>query len=486
MQKFLSKYGLAAHLALLAVAPLFLCPFFSGETVATVLCWLSPYVFSWILLEPSRRRGEVLHESRVRVWRSIVRDPLFWVLVVTISYAAVRWLNGGIRLVYDAEAETWSVHESVLSFLPGSVTGSARQPFSTVLALTVVIMGCRHALGKGARTVFIFTSSLISGGVAVALASLAVFGDAHWADVARCSYLDPSFIGICFGLYLIAAFFALAEGGAEDWTGPLPFFVISIGGNLLGVYFFAPPLAVVVFFAAALLAAFLSQVVTARRYEMAERLKCLIVLFLSLALPVMAIVAFAPGWLTESRLAALTGKTFFPDGYFDMRAALSRIAGAVWKGSPWLGSGLGSFPLDIRFNATEADWALFQPGQTAVPSGWWQLLVERGIVGVAFFAVPVLFLFAVWAWRLVGVALKFSAEARLRSFFFEMQSIAWMALIGVGTLVALAFFDASFFRSDVLLAIGAFMALSCGSLPAVRKATPDGEASDESLEVAES
>ena len=97
MQKLISKYGLAAHLALLAVAPLFLFPFLPGESVATVELWLSGFTLVWLLMEPSRRNEEMLHDARMRVAGDIARDPLFWALLGAVhglSAIPAQWRAG--------------------------------------------------------------------------------------------------------------------------------------------------------------------------------------------------------------------------------------------------------------------------------------------------------------------------------------------------------------------------------------------------------
>ena len=163
MQKAISKYGLAAHLALLAVAPLFLFPFCGAVWTARVLLWLSFLAFVWTLVEPSRRQGEMLHDARLRVFLSVFRDPLFWFSLFLSLVAFVRWLNGGVAMAYDAENAVWSLHAPALAFLPGSVSGSGYLPFAATLAATVLMQGCRHALGRSARGAFLFIASFLAG-----------------------------------------------------------------------------------------------------------------------------------------------------------------------------------------------------------------------------------------------------------------------------------------------------------------------------------
>ena len=67
MQKLISKYGLAAHLALLAVTPLFLSPFCAEATIAVAMMWMSAVGALWrppeeiyvenVILDSNYRQG---------------------------------------------------------------------------------------------------------------------------------------------------------------------------------------------------------------------------------------------------------------------------------------------------------------------------------------------------------------------------------------------------------------------------------------------
>ena len=105
MQKFVSKYALAAHLSLLTAAPLLMSPFFPKQVVAQVLLWLSLVCATWVLMCPSIRPDELAHDARRRVLVDVLRDPLFWTSLGLVAFSALRWLNGGIEMVYDAEVD---------------------------------------------------------------------------------------------------------------------------------------------------------------------------------------------------------------------------------------------------------------------------------------------------------------------------------------------------------------------------------------------
>ena len=167
VQRFIAKYGLAAHLALLAVAPLFLFPFFADGIVTETLLWLSLVSALWMVFEPSMRAGESLSDSRHRVARAILRDPLFWILLVMVAFSGFRALNTGIALSYNAETSAWYVSDQAFPLLPGSVKGSGGLSFSATVAFSVLLQAGRHSLGRAARQFFLLVSSSLAGLAAV-------------------------------------------------------------------------------------------------------------------------------------------------------------------------------------------------------------------------------------------------------------------------------------------------------------------------------
>ena len=103
IQKAITKYGLALHLAMLAALPSALAPFVSDHALGRTVLWLSFLGALWIFIEPSIRQGEHLSQARVRVLNGIVRDPVVWFFALLVFFTGVRWLNSDIELVYDSE-----------------------------------------------------------------------------------------------------------------------------------------------------------------------------------------------------------------------------------------------------------------------------------------------------------------------------------------------------------------------------------------------
>lgn len=459
MLTFVAKYATAAHLALLTVAPLFLFPFCSEGQIAKVLLWLSLLCVTWIVMSPSTMLDERSHDARVRFYEEVVRDPLFWFSLLLIAMAGVRALNGGVGFAYDAETISWAFRKPALDIMPGCVDGTGFLPFATCVALAVLLQGLRHALGKDSVMPFLVSVLVLAGVSAIVAIAAFSYGNTNIASIQKCEYFNSSFMGVAYGLYSIlgvATLFNCVEKGnvaAELLT------VVSAPATALGLAMFSPPLTLAVFASALLIMVAVSFLLHGRTLAGASSLRCTIAVF------VIAFAAVAPFLICDdvtalaARKDAILSLQFLPKGFGETRAALSGIALKVWKSGPWLGSGLGSFPLDIKFMASPQDWTVISPLQKTSLNGLWQLLVERGVVGTLLFASMLGFL----VWTFVS---RLLAGGNYR----RMRGVHCVGLVVMLVLVALAFVDCSFLRTDVLLAGGAALALSAAAFPAHRRA----------------
>ena len=459
MQKLIAKYGTAAHLALLAAAPLFLFPFFDAATVATTLLWLSIPAASWVVLEPSVRGGERRFEARRRVLRAIVRDPLFWVSLVVVAFAGCRWLNTGIQLAYDAEEAKWHVAEATFPLLPGAVEGAGYLPFAGAVALTILLQGCRHALGRSARMAYLLVSSALAGVAATVAVVMVQQGVAAPAAAMAADPAVASFVGTAFALHLIGGTVAIVAAFESRWNLTMPLFVFSLGGSAAGAFAFAPPFVSAVFGAAAVLLFAYSFAFANRALRSSGAFKMLVVSGIALTLGGLLVAALMPEKLLAERIDAFRSFAFLSDGFLELRRALSAIAFKTWATHLWIGTGLESFSLDFRFGASPADWALVPLGARAVPNGGWQLLAERGLVGAVALALPLALLAFTYVRRLVGgVSLT------------ELPHPACLVMpLAVVALAVTGAFDGSFLRTDVLIAAGGLLAVSANSFPILRR-----------------
>ena len=455
MQKIVTKYGLAAHLALLAVAPLFLFPFCGEGTVAYVLLWLSALAIAWTLMEPSVLEGEMPHDARRRVWAGICRDPLFWAMLVIVVAVGVRALNDGVALSYDAEAMKWNLRKAAMPLMPCSVRSAGFLPFSAAVALWVVLMAIRHAMGKSSRMAFALLSSALAG--ASALVNLLAYFSGHDGVNALLSGDGASrtFSAISYGVYFLGGTVALIGSFERQWNRAMPLLALSLGGTGAGLYAFGTPEAIAVFALADLPIFLYSFFFGHKVLHRSGEFKCLVVYGLSLTIAAVAIMAILPKPMVMAKLTQITTANFLTDGFMELRGVLSEIALRTWKTEPWLGSGLGSFGLEVRLNATEANWLVIPHGQASALNGGWQLLAERGIVGAVMVALPVGMLFVsyvIGVWR--GIVSRWLPHP-----------MCFVGVFAFAAVVTMAFVDTTFLRPETVLGVCAMMALSANSFP---------------------
>lgn len=419
------------------------------------MAWLSALALVWILVEPSKRSGEMLHNARTRVAAAIVGDPVFWLLIVISVVSLVRFLNDGIRMAYDVENIRWYMAEPAFPFLPGSVSGAGALPFMTVVAMIVLSVGLRHALGRSARISFLALSSFFAGVAGFVAVGMAMCGNPAMVSATLCKTSVSSFAGSAFGMYALAAVASLAGSAELKWSGLKPVLIVALGGSLAGLWFFAPPFAVLVFLVAAIAVWIVSMVYLAFAASVLEAVKMSAVVLIASMIAFLLCFAAVPEGVNESRLAMLAGfDAMFPAKFFETRKALASIAMKVWRENPWAGSGLGSFPIAIRFNATYEDWLLLKVSQPSALNGWWTFLAERGLVGALSAITVLVFLAVSFVRRLVHGSLR-------RTF---VPFIA-LAVAAVAALAAETCFDEAVSRSDVLLAAFSFLCLSVWAFP---------------------
>ena len=447
MQKLITKYGLAAHLALLAVAPLFLSPH--------CILWLCALASIWLLMEPSRIGSETLSEARRRVRRAMGRDPLFWLLSIVVLYAAIRWINGGVALTYDAELTVWSISPPLFPVLPGSVDTAGYPEFAAAVALLIVVEGCRHALGKSARMAFLLLASALVGADSVVMSVMLLHRWPALQVAIGCELTNPKFIGSAMGIYWLAGTVALLAAYERKWVKAMPLTLLSIGGTSAGLFMFAPPMVQVVFVAAELVLILYSFVYARKYLRGSGEFKYLVTFSLAMTLAGVLIVTALPSEALSSRIAAYKTGAFFVDGFRSVRDALATVSMKICKVHPWVGTGLGSFPIDLRFHATEVEWAVVPAGQLAPLNGYWLLLVERGIVGCVLIACALVFLLWTFGVRLLkGVRVA-----------FPPHPACWMGVLALVVLLAETAVDGSCFIPGMFAAVSAFLAISAASFP---------------------
>jgi len=454
VQTFISKYALAAHIAFLAASPLFLFPWLGETEMASVILWLSFIGAAWYFLEPSRRNDEMMHDARSRVVRSLLKDPLFWAFAVLATLGAIRIFNDGVALTYDAAVGKWSLNDVAVSFLPACVRGGGRLEFAIVVALATVTETCRHALGKSARTSFMSFLVVFAGIAAIVASAACFFGWGKAPLMAECQLATSSYVGAAFGICLLVGMAALVGAFEKGWSNFLLLYSFAIGACATGLYFFAPVYVIFIY-----LIAFLVMFVVGVSYagivcDRTVAFKTVAAVIMAALVPAICCMWLTPKTVEAARLAPFTDENFalFSQNYWKTREICSAVAAKVWNASPWLGSGLGSFGLDVNFNAAPGDWAVLPPAQSCAVNGWWHLLAERGLVGAISYAIV-----------LIILAVTFVSRVVKSSLYYSFLPAGALALISLAAVVAQTFFDVTVFRADVALSLFAVLSLGASS-----------------------
>ena len=409
----------------------------------------------WVLVEPSRRADEMLHDARDRVASSVIKDPLFWCFLVLIVFAYVRYLNSGIAMAYDPERSSWYIREPVLKYMPASVGDDGFLPFATVVSLTVLSIGLRHALGKGARISYLMSGSLFAGIAALIATILAICEHEVALSATLCSTLTSSYSGSAFGLYLLAAIVAAAGALEMGWHGVTALSIIAIGGTATGLWYFAPAPVVLIYLVAVLVVLVVSAGYLALKNSSIGAIKLVAITVIGLLIPLLFVFIALPEGLNESRLAAFGGvDNMFSADFSKARELLCGIASKVWRENLWTGTGIGSFSLDIRFNARPSDWYIIKSTQSCALNGFWTFMAERGAIGCISIAVVLGLLLVTLMRRIVS--------SSIRNFF---APFVVLALAAVTALSVESLFDVSFLRSESLMAMFSFVSLSAWAFP---------------------
>ena len=423
MQTLISRYGLAAHLAILAVAPLFM--------TAIGVLWVAALAAVWLIMEPTCQEHEANHEARRRVLNKILHDPVTWAGFLLVGLAALRAINGGIAMKYDAEETRWFVSTAMWPALPGSANGFGLMNLTVALSLLIVLQGGRHGLSDFTRIVFALFSSLFAACVAFVLAVLSKGGHAETLSLVACPLTQFGSLGLVFGVYSVIGIVAVAGAFEIGWHAAKPLALVSLCGTAFGAFAFSPPLTALVIASALALVFAYAFFYLAMKLKGSAGYKIPVVVGLASVAAGLLAVGVLPEETVSEKVTVWQTADFLSESFLQIRETLSKIALAAWRNAPWNGTGLGSFAFDVRFGADESDWLILKSGHKAALNGYHQLLVERGLIGaiaICVFLGSVLWSFGrrlvrSWPFKLVNPL----AVAGIVVFLMSLVDLVWRA-----------------------------------------------------------
>ena len=467
IQKAITKYGLALHLAMLAALPSALAPFVSDHALGRTVLWLSFLGALWIFIEPSIRQGEHLSQARVRVLKGIVRDPVTWFFALLVFFTGVRWLNSGIELVYDSEKIAWSLSEPALTIFPASSGDVGFLPFAVSVASMVVAVGLRQAVGLAARVSFGLTGAFLAGlgGWAAAVAACAGWSPFVSDAATGFGVVREPLMGALWGIWFIVSVSAGAQAELRSWKRGRLVLCVASGGNAAGLVFFSPPLVSASYFAVALLFAIYTWFWVGRSGSKGAVARNLVFFLMGVAMAAFLLMSFAPEPVKKAKFEKIDPAVAWRGQEHEMDAALSGIAKRMWLQQPWVGVGLGAFRLKAPFVAQSEDWEVIPSNPVRAINGYWTLLSERGNVMCALIAVGLGLM--LWSWGARGVEafmhLRRNADADV--FPFSCPPIVWVPLFFLPLLAVEGLFASVFSVGTLLLAVSAALSLATASFP---------------------
>ena len=481
IRKVISKYGLAAHLGLLAAFPVVFAPYLSSTTLGQATLWMSLFALLWVCAEPSVRAGEHSSDSRCRVLMSAIKDPVLYFCLLVICFTLVRWCNSGVAMCYDSEQAKWLVKEPAATVMPASVGDAGFLPMVAAVALTVFLVGARHALGLQARVFCGLTATALVGAGGLVAATLACMGkNAQLAKCAMAGFSDVPMMGSAFGFFLLLSVVFGMDAEGRKWSAARLPFVLAVGGSSAGLVLFAPPLWAAVHLLIALLFLAFSAVYCARLGSMGSVARGIGIVVLGLSVPALLLMGLATPELQQAKVQGLDLERAFPLEYKTLYQTLSRIAKEMWMQRPWLGVGVGGYGLHAPFLAVKADWAVVPPHPQYALCGYWTLLAERGILGCALLILGVVLLLWSWGMRLWEAFRHLHHNDDVDIFPFACPPVVWTAPFVFVLAVSELLFSPAFNLMPSVVAFVVSLALSAASFPRDPKAIAPDPAQDSS------
>ena len=464
-----SRYGLATHLALAAALPAALAQFVSAHTLSVSMLWVSLAAWIWLLFEPSVLPGETVSRARARVTSGIVRDPFAWFLFLATAFAVIRWLNSGIALFYDAEKTVWSVKDPALSMMPASSGDAAFLPFAAIVAITTVVTGIRHALGRNARIWFGVSAGAFSAIGGLAAVICAALGMEPFKSAATASFGEAFFSGSAFAFILPVAIACGIEAEERRITKARLLFALAVAGNVVAAFVFLPVFLAAAYLSVSVVVAVVSLVLCNRREGAAACARAASMLAFGIVGAVSAVMVPAYKPVIQEKVAGVDAEKAFPLALKDRNEALQRVSVAMWKDFQWSGVGVGAFKLQAPFYVEKDDWAVLPPRPERGPNGYFSVMAERGIVGSLFFIVGIGFLVFVWVSRLVQSIQWHKMQEEGRAWIFCVPPVVWAGIAVLLAGLADMWFTCGFPLTALPLPCAAAMALAAASFPKLKR-----------------
>lgn len=379
IQKFLTKYGLVVHVACACVFPVFFITRPASDGMVPLL-WLSLLIFEFMFMLPAVRSGETLADSRYRVSRKLLWDPLFYVGASLILLVLAQWLNSGCKLVYLTDADVWQMSKPSLAWLPFSVEPhAALNRMSVFIACWAVALALRDAMSKSSKRLLLQIMSVASGCFAVYAVAKASAGVEPFAGLARGEGMSA--LGAFCGFWLLVSMGVFAEALARGQRACITIFLLGVAGNLAGMLFFANVLTLGIYAALAVLTIFYCLLYLAPHVPRHTLLKLFMASVFVMATTVFVLAYLWPENPVAHKISSALPVDEYAVEFFATKTVRSQAAVAIWEDYPWAGVGADGFGHFVGLVIIPKDWPHFMKDKAMVYNDWLQFLCEYGVLG---------------------------------------------------------------------------------------------------------
>lgn len=122
------------------------------ELLVGCVPWMTLMILEWLLVFPQAKNSETLADARRRVWRALVRDPLFYVTLLLSLTLIIPLFNVASAPYFDRTLQVWVNPKPPVTWLPYCVKPSHH----AVLLLwfppaLVAALATKHGLLKKAK-----------------------------------------------------------------------------------------------------------------------------------------------------------------------------------------------------------------------------------------------------------------------------------------------------------------------------------------------
>lgn len=235
----LSKFAIPLHLAFIFGYLAWVQPRLESVTSYLPLAFLAMGLFEITLLFPSARKGEEVPETRKRVLKSILTDPVFYIGIIAFLFIIVQTLNGPREFYFDKISKVWKHSAGRIALLPACLDQILSiQGAFWVLTTNVAVIAIRFGLGKKARDLFFKFLLAISSVLSIyGLASYALNNGTFIRD-ALAGFTTSTEAGAFFIMMSMVAFGMLLQELNYDEPSKynlrylLAVFLINVAGTL--------------------------------------------------------------------------------------------------------------------------------------------------------------------------------------------------------------------------------------------------------------